>query len=164
MWKKTLGIAMILASLSVSAFASIPRDQIHIGGLKPGMTLQQVAAMYGMPKAVQSDSKAARGMYQIAGGLINGWLNEKGVFAQYTLSNRLAGGERIAASGNIQIGMTTSDVINRLGNPDNTQSFNNIILLVYNSVEEGIAGRGYPDVLILSFSNGRLSTISINRR
>ena len=46
MLKKVLGIALLMASLSVTAFAAIPKDSMHIGGLKPGMTIEQVAAMY----------------------------------------------------------------------------------------------------------------------
>lgn len=50
MLKKVLGMTLVILSLSVSTFAAIPHDQMHIGGLKPGMTMQQVAEIYGMPQ------------------------------------------------------------------------------------------------------------------
>ena len=163
MLKKVLGMTLVILSLSVSTFAAIPHDQMHIGRLKPGMTMQQVAEIYGMPQKVISPSKAAGGMYNIAGGMIAGWINDKGVFAQYDIRNDIAGSERITASGGIHIGMTPTDVINCLGKPDKAKSINNIIFYDYNSLEQGIAGNGYPDVLLLRFDHGRLSIISINR-
>ena len=73
MLKKALGIALLMASLSATAFAAIPKNSMHIGGLKPGMTIEQVAAMYGQPVDAKSQFKAERGMYYIAGGIIKGW-------------------------------------------------------------------------------------------
>lgn len=49
MLKKVLGVALVLAGFSVSAFAAIPRDQMHIGNLRIGMNVQQVASVYGTP-------------------------------------------------------------------------------------------------------------------
>ena len=164
MLKKVLVIALAITSLTSSVFAAIPRDQMHIGGLKTGMTMQQVAAVYGMPKADTSGLKGAKGMYYIAGGLINGWVNENGFFAKYTVSNNLAGSERIISSGGIHVGMTPTEVINCLGQPDKHESFNNIVFYDYKSKEDGIAGHGYPDWLLLRFDNGRLTIISINQQ
>lgn len=158
MWKKSLGIAMILASLSVSAFAAIPRDQIHIGGLKPGMTLQQVAAMYGQPVADTSGLKAAGGLYYIANGLFDGWIDKQSnVFDQFAFDERKPGAEQVVGTGGIRLGMTVAEVEQRLGKPDikdgNTYH--------YKSVEKGVTWRQH-DMFMVYFQNGRVDSFTIN--
>lgn len=162
MMKKILGTTLLLASISVSAFAAIPRDQMHIGGLKPGMTMQQVAAIYGMPQKVNSPSKAAGGMYYIAGGLISGWIDNKtNAFVQYCLNEDKVGSERISSTGNICLGMTEADVINRIGRPDKVITIGKEIFYHYYSIEKGSEWRAH-DTLLLSFGNERITGITIN--
>lgn len=170
MLKKILGITMILASLSVSAFAAIPRDQMHIGGLKPGMTLQQVAAMYGTPQKAPYVVKADKGRYEIAGGIIQGWElhskgNPLGVFEGYSIGGYkpVSGSEKIVVTGDIKLGMGISDVVARLGKPDYTTTFNggNGMTYFYNSIEKGIGWRT-NDTFFFTFDKGRLIEIALN--
>lgn len=161
MLKKIVGITLLMGILSVSAFAAIPRDQMHIGGLKLGMTLQQVTTVYGMPQAVNLPSKAARGMYEIAGGLIDGWIDdETNTFARYALRDDLTGASKINASGGITLGMTLTEVEQRLGKPDMVDPYGTKGLIIYKSVE--VRKDGYPDNLLVYFSNGRVSSFTIN--
>ena len=89
MLKKVIGIALLAASLSATAFAAIPKDSMHIGGLKPGMTIEQVASMYGQPVFERTPFKAEGNVYHIGGGLIKGWQKSgtQGVFFKF-LSER----------------------------------------------------------------------------
>lgn len=161
MMKKVLVMALAFTSLTASVFAAIPRDQMHIGGLKTGMTMEQVAAVYGMPKKVQSDSKAARGMYEIAGGLISGWIDsDTNTFNEYCINEGKMGAERITASWDIRLGMTIAEVERRLGKPDFVDG-RQVVSYYYQSVEHGASWREH-DVLNLSFKNGRLSSFTIN--
>lgn len=158
MWKKALGIAMILASLSVSAFAAIPRDQIHIGGVKLGMTLQQVAAVYGQPVADTSGTKASGGHYYFANGLFGGWIDSQiNAFGQFYFDERKPGADKVVGTGGIRLGMSVAEVEQRLGKPDikdgNTY--------YYKSVEHGISWREH-DMFNVYFSNGRVSAFTIN--
>ena len=162
MWKKPLGILVILVSFSVPVFAAIPRDRMHIGGLKPGMTLQQVAAMYGMPQKVKSPSKDAVGMYDIAGGLISGWIDSKiNAFTRYSINEEQEGSGRINASGDIYIGMPVSEVERNLGKPDAVGGNGKSLSYFYHSVDRGLAGREH-DSLNVFFNDGEVRTIAIN--
>ena len=161
MWKKTLGIAMILISMSVSAFAAIPRDQMHIGGLKLGMTLQQVAAMYGTPVADTSGTKASGGYYYIANGLIGGWIDGRtNAFIRYALHNEKPEAKRITGTGGLALGMTLMEVENCLGVPDSVEPYGMKNLIMYNSVET--RSDGGHDALLVFFHNGRVRSFTIN--
>ena len=158
MMKKILGTTLLLASLSVSAFAAIPRDQMHIGGLKLGMTMQQVAAMYGMPVADKSGTKASGGLYNIANGLLYGWVDKQSnVFDRFAFDERKPGAEQVTGTGGIRLGMTVAEVEQRLGSPDikdgNTYH--------YKSAEKGISLRQH-DMFIVGFQNGRVALFTIN--
>ncbi len=158
MWKKALGIAMVLISMSVSAFAAIPRDQMHIGGLKLGMTLQQVAAMYGTPVADTSGTKASGGLYYIANGLFGGWIDGQiNAFGQFYFDEHKPGADRVVGTGNIRLGMTADEVVQRLGNPDIKDGNT----FYYKSVEHGITWREH-DMFNVYFTNGRVSSFTIN--
>lgn len=162
MLKKIFGVTLLLASISVSAFAAIPRDQMHIGGLKPGMTMQQVAAIYGMPQKVNSPSKGAIGLYDIAGGLISGRIDSNtNTFAEYCINEEKPGADRIVTTGNIHLGMTVAEVERVLGKPDIMGGYGQNLSCFYYSVEHGVSTREH-DSLNLFFRNGRLSSFSIN--
>lgn len=161
MLKKTLGIALLMASLSATAFAAIPKDSMHIGGLKIGMTMDQIVAIYGTPEKVNVPSKAAGGMYYIAGGAINGWISD-GVFDEYALHAGRPGAENVTVAGDLVLGMTQEDALNRLGNPDRLEKIGSRVYYTYKSIEPGSKSWRQNDFLILSFENGRLVGVSIN--
>ena len=173
MLKKTLGIALLMASLSVTAFAAIPRDSMHIGGLKPGMTMDQIVAMYGTPEKVNAPSKAAVGMYYIAGGAIKGWLasNATGKPLNYFTDYAIGGfntppeARNIEATAGIRLGMTSDEVASRLGKPDYimTLQAGKAWTYFYFSTEPGTPGSGREhDTFFLTFKEGILDEISIN--
>ena len=168
MLKKTLGIALLMASLSVTAFAAIPKDSMHIGGLRPGMTIEQVTAMYGQPVDAKSQFKAERGMYYIAGGVIKGWkLMGQDAFEGYSVGGYkpAAGSNDVSVTGDIRLGMTTDEVSARLGQPDQVMSFSaSSVEYWYNSVEPVNIGWRKNYTLYFVFSDGRLVEIGLNHR
>ena len=161
MLKKTLGIALLMASLSVTAFAAIPRDSMHIGGLKPGMTMDQIVAMYGTPEKVNAPSKAAVGMYYIAGRAISGWESD-GVFDQYDVDINSPGAQNISVTGDMRLGMTPEDLLNRLGSPDFLETIGSRVFYRYKSIEHGTGSWRQNDMLIYVFENGKLIGVTIN--
>ena len=173
MLKKVLGIALLMASLSVTAFAAIPKDSMHIGGLKPGMTIEQVAAMYGQPVDAKSQLKAQQGMYYIAGGAIKGWLasNATGKPLNYFTDYAVGGfntppeARNIEATAGIRLGMTSDEVASRLGKPDYimTLQAGKAWTYFYFSTEPGTPGSGREhDTFFFTFKEGILDEISIN--
>ena len=173
MLKKTLGIALLMASLSSTAFAAIPKDSMHIGGLKPGMTIEQVAAMYGQPVDAKSQFKAQQGMYYIAGGIIKGWLatnvtgKSLGYFSDYAIGgyNMPPEAKNVEVTAGIRLGMTSDEVISRLGKPDYTMTMQNgkVWTHFYFSTEPVTPGTGREhDTFFFTFADGILNEISIN--
>ena len=165
MLKKVLGIALLMVSLSISAFAAIPKDSMHIGGLKPGMTIEQVAAMYGQPVDAKSQFKAERGMYYIAGGVIKGWkLMGQDAFEGYSIGSSQSAND-VAVTGDIRLGMTTDEVVARLGQPDQVMSFSSSsVEYWYNSVEPVNIGWRKNYTFYFVFQDGILHEIGLNHR
>ena len=119
MLKKVLGVALVLAGFSVSAFAAIPRDQMHIGNLRIGMNVQQVASVYGTPGKAPGDFKASRGLYNIAGGAISGWVKDgTQIFNVYEVNQNMPGADKVTASGGTYVGMSEAEIVAKLGRPD----------------------------------------------
>lgn len=169
MLKKTLGIALLMASLSVTAFAAIPKDSMHIGGLKPGMTIEQVAAMYGQPVFEHTPFKAEGDVYHIGGGLLKGWQGSgmQGVFSSFYLNGSYKpapGVDKVLATGDVHIGMSISEVVSRLGSPDKTFSFQNgrHQQYRYESVENVDWTWNKKFTMYFEFQDGILTDIGLN--
>lgn len=169
MLKKTLGLALLLVSLSATVFAAISKDSMHIGGLKPGMSMKQVAAMYGQPVFEHTQFKAEGDVYHIGGGLIKGWELQKGsgIFSSFYLNGSykpVPGVDKVLATGNVHIGMPISEVVSRLGSPDKTFSFQNgrHQQYRYESIEDVDWTWNKKVTMYFEFTDGRLMDIGLN--
>lgn len=162
MSKRIIGMTLLMLCLASSAFAAIPRNQMHIGKLKLGMTLEQVTVIYGTPVADTSGTKASRRHYYIANGLFGGWIDEKtNSFDQIYFDERKTGADSIIGAGGIRLGMTIAEVEKQLGKPDSLLGNSPNAAYLYHSVEHGISWREHDNFNVF-FNNGRVRAFTIN--
>ena len=108
MRKKIAGILSALMLVSTTSFAALDSDKIALGGLTPGVTLDQVIAVYGEPTQIDDDE------YLFGTGFTVGVKDHTNVVEKLVTVNN----NGIKTPDGVRVGMNESAIQTAYGKPD----------------------------------------------